>query len=86
MQEFVLYLKENRKVQVHIRGHVCCGADKRLSRKRAKYAFKYLKKAGIQRERLSFKGYSNEIPLRFPEKEEEDAAMNRRVDFILSRN
>lgn len=84
MQEFVLYLKENREIQVHVRGHVCCGADKRLSRKRAKYAFKYLKKAGIHRDRLSFKGYSNEIPLRFPEKEEEDAAMNRRVDFILS--
>lgn len=85
MQEFVLYLNEHKEIKVHVRGHVCCGADKRLSRKRAKHAFKYLKKAGIQRERISFKGYSNDIPARFPEKEEEDAALNRRVDFILLR-
>lgn len=69
----------------HVRGHVCCGPSYRLSKKRAKQVYKYLKRLGIPKERLSYKGYSDTAPLIFPEKTEEDEAKNRRVDFILYR-
>ncbi len=84
LQDMIRYLKENKEVHVLIRGHVCCGPDKKLSTKRAKKAYRYLKKNGISTDRLSYKGVSNDFPLRFPEKTEEDEAMNRRVDFVLT--
>lgn len=71
-------------LHIHVRGHVCCGPGKRLSRRRARKTYKYLKQAGVNKTQLSFKGYSDKAPLRWPEKTEEDKAANRRVDFILS--
>lgn len=83
MMDFVAYLDSVKSVDVHIRGHVCCGPDKKLSRKRAKYVYKFLIAQGIDKKRLSYKGYSNEYPLIFPEKTEFDAFQNRRVDFQI---
>lgn len=73
------------ELTVHIRGHVCCGNNKRISRKRAKVVYAYLKEHGIDKHRLSFKGYSNTEPLIFPEKSAADRAANRRVDVIFSK-
>ena len=41
-------------------------------------------RSGIDKSRLSFKGYSNTAPAVFPEKKEEDEQRNRRVDFIFT--
>lgn len=84
LQDMIIYLKENPEINVLIRGHVCCGPDKKLSTKRARKVYRFLKRNGIRKERLSFQGMSNNIPLRFPEKTEKDEAMNRRVDFVLT--
>ena len=73
------------ELNVHIRGHVCCGNNKLISRKRAKVVFKYMRNKGIDKKRLSFKGYSNYFPLVYPEKTAEDRSTNRRVDVIFSR-
>ena len=83
MEYLVETLKKDTTVQIHIRGHVCCGPGNKISRKRAKNVYRFLKRNGISKERITYKGYSNEIPLVFPEKTEEDEARNRRVDFIL---
>ena len=83
MEHLVEILKKDTAIQIHIRGHVCCGPGNKISRKRAKNVFRFLKRNGIAKERITYKGYSNEIPLIFPEKTEEDEARNRRVDFIL---
>ncbi len=85
LTDLVQYMNTKPEISLHVRGHVCCGPDKKLSKKRAKKAFQYLKKNGIHKSRLSYAGYSNDLPLRFPEKTKEDAEMNRRVDFVIRR-
>ncbi len=73
------------ELKAHFRGHVCCGRNKRISSKRARYVYKYLLKRGVPKDRISYKGYSNSIPLVWPERTEEDRAKNRRVDVIYSK-
>lgn len=77
-------LVQNPELHVHIRGHVCCGNNKRISRNRARSVYKYLLSEGISRKRISFKGYGNTIPLAFPELNAHDRSMNRRVDVVFS--
>lgn len=84
LQAFVEYLSKHSDVHVHIRGHVCCRSGQRISRRRARNVYRYLKRSGIDKARLSYKGYSDMIPLAYPERTDEDERRNRRVDFILS--
>jgi len=86
MEELVDILKANPLATIHIRGHVCCGPNKRISFKRARNVFKHLVREGISRTRISFAGYSDELPLAYPEKTEADEIKNRRVDFVLNFN
>ncbi len=77
-------LKKHPTVNAHIRGHVCCGRNKRISRNRAKAVYDFLLEEGISKERISFKGYSNDIPLVYPERSAKDRSLNRRVDVLFS--
>ncbi len=72
-------------LKAHFRGHVCCGHNNRISSKRARYVYKYLRKRGVPKERISYKGYSNTIPLVTPERTDADRAKNRRVDVIYTK-
>jgi len=76
-------LLKNTKLIIEIRGHVCCAKKMRLSKKRAKAVYKYLLKEGVKKNRLSYKGYANFIPLVFPEITYKDREANRRVDVIF---
>jgi outer membrane protein OmpA-like peptidoglycan-associated protein len=78
-------LKTYPNLTVHIRGHVCCGNNMRISKARAKTVYKYLIENGIEKSRLTFKGYSNTQPIRFPELTSEDRSTNRRVDVIFTK-
>jgi len=77
-------LRTNPHLTAHIRGHVCCENNKRLSRIRAKEIHDHLVNKGISKDRLSYKGYGNKLPLVFPERNAEDRAQNRRVDVVFS--
>lgn len=77
-------LIKNPLLHVHIRGHVCCDNNKRISRKRAKSVYNFLIDRGISESRLSYRGYSNNLPLVYPEKNANDRRLNRRVDVIFS--
>lgn len=83
MEDLVKFLRTYDDFHIHVRGHVCCGPAERVSKKRAKTVYKYLLQAGIDKDRISYKGYSDEIPTVWPEKTEEDAEANRRVDFVI---
>jgi outer membrane protein OmpA-like peptidoglycan-associated protein len=77
-------LEKNKNLHVLIRGHVCCANKPFKARKRARIVYKYLVNSGIDKDRLSFKGYSNREPLVWPERTSADRQKNRRVDLIFS--
>jgi outer membrane protein OmpA-like peptidoglycan-associated protein len=79
------YLLVNPTVQVLVRGHVCCGNNMRISKRRAKSVYTELKRLGISKDRLDFVGLSNKEPLVFPEKTNADRQRNRRVDVVFSK-
>ena len=79
------YLLVNPAVEVLVRGHVCCGNNMRISKRRAKSVYTELKRLGIAKDRLDFVGLSNKEPLVFPEKSDADRQRNRRVDVVLSK-
>ena len=69
----------------HIRGHVCCSNKKLRSKQRAKYVYSYLRNKGIDKSRLSYKGYGNTEPIVFPERSNNDRGANRRVDVVFTK-
>lgn len=75
------FLTENATASIIIRGHVCCGKNMRMSKKRAKTVYKELIKLGISKTRLDYIGMSNKEPLVTPELSDSDRQRNRRVDI-----
>lgn len=78
-------MSKHESLNAHIRGHVCCGNNKRISKQRAKIVYEYLISKGIDKNRLTFKGYSNSQPIAYPEKNNEDRRKNRRVDVVFNK-
>ena len=85
LNDIFTFLYENPQLKAFIRGHVCCGNEMNLSTKRAKYIYKELIKRGIDKKRLRYQGFSNHLPLVFPERTDDDRNKNRRIDIILSK-
>lgn len=77
------YLRENPKVHILIEGHVCCGPDLRVSKRRAKTVYKNLLKQGVPREQMKFVGKSFDEPIIKREKSESDKDRNRRVEITI---
>lgn len=84
MNDLIKFMDTNKQVNAFIRGHVCCGDEMKLSRKRAKHVYTQLIKNGISEDRLRYEGFSNSLLLISPERNEADRARNRRVDIIFS--
>ena len=84
LNRLVKILKENKKLKVLIEGHTdIVGSDEynlKLSEKRAEAVRNYLVKKGIERKRLSVKGYGARKPVADNESEE-GRAKNRRVEI-----
>jgi outer membrane protein OmpA-like peptidoglycan-associated protein len=93
-------LKTMRKystLKIEIQGFICCDYSKfdgldndsqtmNLSENRAKYIYDYLIREGIDAKRLSYKGYGSSRPKVFPEMDESDRQMNRRVEIKVLKN
>jgi outer membrane protein OmpA-like peptidoglycan-associated protein len=77
------YLKEVPSKKIRIEGHVCCGPDMRVSKKRAKRVYKMLRKLGVPKEQMTYIGRSFDEPKVPKEKNETDKDMNRRVEIEL---
>ena len=82
--DLYVFLKENKNISALIRGHVCCKNDSVLSVQRAYSVYDFLIKRSIDPARLDFKGYSNKMPIVYPEYSEEERQKNRRVDVIFT--
>ncbi|MEM9820316.1 MAG: OmpA family protein [Bacteroidota bacterium] len=89
-------LQENPSLEIEISGHLCCGVEIRggdgydydhltwdLSKNRAKRVYEFLVKNGVEKARLTYRGMGLEKPLVFPEKNESDEALNRRVEVKI---
>ena len=85
LEELRDFLKNNPTINAHIRGHVCCIPNSKLSKERAARVYDYLIQNSIDEDRLSYKGYSNKEPFISPELSDADRQSNRRVDVIFTK-
>lgn len=87
LKELSAFLQQHPSVAIEVQGHTDNQGSKsynqQLSRKRAKAVYNYLtKKAGISRERLTYKGYGQSQPIAANDNET-GRARNRRTTFEI---
>ncbi len=86
LDEFVIYLQENPKLKIEIGGHTDDVGDPKknlvLSTDRAFEVLGYLQSAGINHNRMTFKGYGDSKPL-VPNTNADNRAKNRRTEFKI---
>lgn len=89
LYELLLVMQQNQDISIDIQGHICCMTHDRnnLSGQRAKAIWQFLTMNGIDKSRLSYKGFGVSQPLfEIPEKNEEERAANRRVEIEIIKN
>ncbi|MDV6170075.1 OmpA family protein [Flavobacterium sp. DG1-102-2] len=85
LDDLLQVLKDMPTLRIDIQGHVCCEPEKQnISLKRAVVVYNYLIKNGIDKERLSYKGFGTSNPIYpIPEKNEDQKIANRRVEIEI---
>jgi outer membrane protein OmpA-like peptidoglycan-associated protein len=89
LQELLLAMNKNKKLIIEIHGHICCAPDDyaNLSSERAQTVYQFLVNNGIERTRMTYKGFGVTQPLfPIPEKTEEERVGNRRVEIKIISN
>jgi outer membrane protein OmpA-like peptidoglycan-associated protein/tetratricopeptide (TPR) repeat protein len=89
LEEFANFLKENSSISIEIRGHTDNVGNPinnmALSTDRAFTVFDFLEKSGIEKSRISFKGYGDTKPIR-ENTTEQGRTANRRTEFFITKN
>jgi outer membrane protein OmpA-like peptidoglycan-associated protein len=95
LNELLSALKANPNLKISIEGHICCLSDnvdgldfdtntQDLSMRRAKAIYEYLVGAGIDANRLQYKGLGHSVPIYpYPENDENEETTNRRVEIKI---
>ena len=86
LEELLALLKDRMSIKIDIQGHVCCEPEKvdRLSLKRALKVYNFLVENGIDKSRITYKGFGISKPMyAIPEKNEEEKVANRRVEIEI---
>ena len=86
IDELIFVMNKNPKLKIEIQGHICCVNDdvKNLSFDRAKQIRRILVSEGISQKRIEVKGFGVSKPkFPIPEKNEFEAARNRRVEIMI---
>ena len=87
LDNLVSYLKTNKNLRIEIGGHTDNqGSDaynETLSLERAKTVYDYLVSKGIDKRRLTYKGYGESVPIA-DNATEEGRAANRRTEFKIT--
>lgn len=90
LEELFEILHENPKLKIEIQGHICCqpqGDLEDIATLRCKTVYEYLLKKGIDKKRLSYKGFGSTMPLYpIPENSEFERDENRRVEIMIVEN
>ncbi|MCA6421767.1 MAG: OmpA family protein [Flavobacterium sp.] len=83
-------MEENPRLKIEIQGHICCQLVRDIndvSTARAKTIYSYLIRNKIDRKRMTFKGFGISKPIhKIPEKNENEADENRRVEILILEN
>ncbi len=86
LQNLYHFLKNNPKIRIEISGHTDnTGSEthnKELSLQRAKSVYNYLISKGIEKTRLTYKGYGSSLPINSNNTEKEKQ-QNRRTEFKI---
>lgn len=86
LDEFILFLKENPTIKIAIHGHTDDigndGDNMTLSQNRAQAVYNYIAQKGIDKSRLSYKGFG-ETKFLVQNTSEENRAKNRRTEFVI---
>jgi len=89
LYELLLVMQNNPMLKIEIQGHICCNPSNKgkLSEERAKAIKNFLVGQGIDKTRVTFKGFGSTQPIYpLPEKTEEERAGNRRVEILILEN
>ena len=95
LEELYQVLKDNPKLKIRIEGHVCCGGANAAGRPNASHGqdvsearvatvYQFLVGKGIARNRLTLAGRGFSAPKFFPEHNEEEMTLNRRVEVVVT--
>lgn len=89
LNEIIEFLKNNKKIKTQINGHTdntgTNEVNMKLSIGRAKSVYDYLISTGIEKSRLSYKGYGDTLPIETNDTKT-GRAKNRRVEFKIISN
>jgi outer membrane protein OmpA-like peptidoglycan-associated protein/tetratricopeptide (TPR) repeat protein len=87
IDDFIQFLKENPEIKISIQGYTDnVGDDKSnlmLSENRARSVYRYIIECGIDKSRLSYKGFGETLPVA-SNLTEEGRAKNRRTVFVIT--
>jgi len=86
MNKLLVLLKENPRLRIEIRGHTDNVGTKQYNRKlsiaRAAAVYNYLIDAGIEKTRMKYRGFGNDVPVATNDTEE-GRQLNRRVEILI---
>ena len=95
LSELVDVMKAYPSLVIEIQGHICCrygspedgldfdANDMSLSHNRARAVYYYLAEQGIDKRRMTYRGFAGTQPLVWPEQSEADRTLNRRVEIKI---
>jgi outer membrane protein OmpA-like peptidoglycan-associated protein len=86
IDELILAMDVFPKLKIEIQGHICCMPKdaRNLSLERARQVKRILVSEGIREKRIEVKGFGVSKPkFPIPEKSEQEAAKNRRVEIMI---
>ncbi|RZJ35542.1 MAG: OmpA family protein [Flavobacterium sp.] len=90
LYELLCIMEENPNLKIEIQGHICCQLQSDVndvSTARARAIYNFLLRNKIPRKRLSYIGFGVSQPIHpIPEKTEEEANENRRVEIMIVEN
>ncbi len=81
--ELLNVMKKYPSLEIEIGGHVCCSNNFPISEERAYNVYSYLKKNGINENRMQYKGYGKTQAIYEDDKDEKKAKVNRRVEITI---
>jgi len=86
LKELLQIMITNPTLKIEIQGHICCNPleVQDISTKRAKTVYDFLVRNGIDKDRITFKGFASTRPIYpLPEKNEFERIANRRVELLI---